>query len=84
MEAFEGRVIPESAEQDEFEITILLTRQQGGTWSVMTGHEGVFIFGRGSQPTIQLVRSVKQLLYGGVGVPADNWLERSIVAHDVP
>lgn len=79
---FSGTIIPSPPAEDEYTITMVVTRKDGGAGFILDNHTGRFEFRARGSPLHQIVRSIKQVMYGGAGVGQDNWLKTLLLAHN--
>ncbi len=81
-----GLTIPSPLTGDEYDVSIMLTRTAGGAGFILGERHGFFAFGQryGPEPSKAIKSSIKQVMYGGPGIFADNWLKRILLAHETP
>lgn len=79
---FSGRLIATPPTQDEYIVTMVVTRKGGGGGFILDNHKGLFEFGSRGSPSRQMVRSIKQVMYGGAGLYKENWLKTLLLAHN--
>ena len=84
MEKSVGRTITGSFGTSEYDMGIVVTRTGGGTGFILETHNGKFVFGPAGSPTKQIVSAVRRIMYGGNGTPAQKWLKRILLLHDIP